>query len=126
MNGYSTLLHQGWTQRGCSRGGGGGGGGTWSRRLEASGASRERVESMRGGGIPCSLDGGPGVLPQIFFKIYVSENAFQAILKPFSPYSITSILSKVRHLNPGGGGGGYSDIFICIRRLGLIFGVLKF
>ena len=48
-----------------------------------------------------------------FFKIYVSENAFQAILKPFFPYSITSILSKVRHSNPReGGGGGYSDIFI--------------
>ena len=34
-----------------------------------------------------------------FYKIYVSENAFQAILKPIFPYSITSILSKVRHSN---------------------------
>ena len=34
-----------------------------------------------------------------FFKIYVSENAFQAILKPIFPYSITSILSKVKHSN---------------------------
>ena len=62
---------------------------------------------MRGGGTPCSLEGGPGDLPRDFFlKIYVSENAFQAILKPFLPYSITSILSKVSHSNPSGGGGG--------------------
>ena len=26
---------------------------------------------------------------------------------------------------PGGGGGGYSDTFICIRRLGLFFGGFK-
>ena len=39
-----------------------------------------------------------------FFKIYVSENAFQAILKPIFSYSITSIL-RVRHSNPRGGGG---------------------
>ena len=37
--------------------------------------------------------------PEFFFKIYVSENAFQAILKLIFPYSITSILSKVRHSN---------------------------
>ena len=60
---------------------------------------------MRGGG---SLEGGWGVLPRNFLKIYVSENAFQAILKPTFPYCITSILSKVRHSNPRG--GGYSDI----------------
>ena len=54
---------------------------------------------------------GSEELPRLFFKIYVSENAFQAILKPSFPYSITSILSKVRHSNPRGGGGGYSDIF---------------
>ena len=29
----------------------------------------------------------------------MSENAFQAILKPIFPHSITSILSKVRHSN---------------------------
>ena len=49
---------------------------------------------------------GSGELPRNFFKIYVSENAFQAILKPSFPYSITSILSTVRHSNPSGGGGG--------------------
>ena len=38
-------------------------------------------------------------LPRKFFKIYVSQNAFQAIFKPIYPYSITSILSKVRHSN---------------------------
>ena len=31
------------------------------------------------------------------------ENAFQAILKPIFSYSMTSILSKVRHSNPMGG-----------------------
>ena len=41
--------------------------------------------------------GGPP--PEFFIKIYVSENAFQAILKPIFPYSITSILIKVRHSN---------------------------
>ena len=56
------------------------------------------------------IEGGPGELPRNFFKIYVSENAFQAILKPSFPYSITSILSKVRHSNPRV--WGYTDIFI--------------
>ena len=65
---------------------------------------------MRGGGTLCSLVGDRGSSPGNFFKIYVSENAFQAILKPFFPYSLTSNLSRVRHPNPGG--GGYSDIFI--------------
>ena len=51
------------------------------------------------------IEGGSGELPRKFFKIYVSENAFQAILKPSFPYSITSILSKVRHSNSRGGGG---------------------
>ena len=55
--------------------------------------------------------------PPDFFLIYVSENPFQAILKPSFPYSITSTLSKVRHSNLR----GYSDIS-CIRRLGLFFG----
>ena len=67
----------------------------------------------RGGG---SLEGASRDLPRSSFKIYVSENAFQAILKPSFPYSITSILSKVRHSNPGGGGGG-TMIFSYIRRL---------
>ena len=47
---------------------------------------------------PLLIGGGSGK----FFKIYVSENAFQVILKPFFPYSITSVLSKVRHSNPNG------------------------
>ena len=50
--------------------------GTSSRRLEPSGASRERGESMRGGETPCSLEGVPEYLPQKSFKIYVPENAF--------------------------------------------------
>ena len=58
----------------------GGGGGNSSQKLEPSGASRERGESMSGG--RGSLEGGSGELPRIFFKIYASENAFQAILKP--------------------------------------------
>ena len=61
-------------------------------------------ESLSGGG--GSLEGGSGDLPRKFFKIYVSENAFQAIFKPSFPYSITSILSKASQSNPGGGGGG--------------------
>ena len=89
----------------------GGRGGTSRPKLEPSGTSRERggEYEWRGG----SLEGGSGELPRKFFKIYVSENAFQAILKPSFPYSITPILSKVRHSNPRGvGGGWYSDIFI--------------
>ena len=54
---------------------------------------------MRGGMNPLSLGGSGGPPPEIFFKIYVSENAFQAILKPIFPYSVTLILSKVRHSN---------------------------
>ena len=67
----------------------------WLRgALEAEALKREPGESMRGGCPP--LIGGD------FFKIYVSEIAFQAILKPFLPYPITSILSKVGHSNPKG------------------------
>ena len=75
-----------------------GGGGTESRGLEPSGESCEG-ESMRGGGVnPLFIRGIRGGLPRIFFKnLCVSENAFQAILKPIFPYFITSILSKVRH-----------------------------
>ena len=61
---------------------------------------------------------GSGGAPRKFFKIYVSENAFQAILKPSFPYSITSILSKVSHSNPRGWG---TLIFSYTRRLGLFF-----
>ena len=60
-----------------------------------------------------------GWKPPLIFKIYVSKNAFQAILKPFFPYSITSILNKVRHSNPRGGGG--TLIFSYIGRLRLSF-----
>ena len=70
-----------------------GGGGTESRSLESSGKGR------KGGGMNPLLLGGSGASPGKFFKIYVSENAFQAILKPIFPYSINSILSKVRHSN---------------------------
>ena len=88
---FSSLRNQGWTQRGCLRGG------TSRRRLEPSGASRERgVEAL------AYWRGVGGCSPWKFFKIYVSENAFQAILKPFFLYSITSVLSKVRHSNPSG------------------------
>ena len=48
------------------------------------------------GGLPFSFWGDWG-LPWNVLKIYVSESAFQAILKPIFPYSITSILSKIRH-----------------------------
>ena len=77
------------------------GGGTESRLLEPSGASRERGESRRGGLTPFLLEGGLGVAPpEFFFKIYVSENTFQAILKPIFPYSITSILSRLDTQTP--------------------------
>ena len=54
---------------------------------------------MIGGTNSLSRGGSGGPPPEFFFKIYVSENAFQAILKPIFPYSVTSILSKVRHSN---------------------------
>ena len=91
---------QGWTQRDCLRGGGGG---TSSRRLEPSGAIWSGGV-WEGGGGRAHWSGVRGSSPEIFFKIYVSENAFQAILKPSFPYSITSILSKVSHSNPRGRG----------------------
>ena len=43
-------------------------------------------------------------------------------MKPFFPYSITSILSKVRHSNPKGG----TLIFSYVRKLRLIFWGSKF
>ena len=57
-------------------------------------AVRGEGDSMRGGFNPPLIRS-----PVKFCKIYVSENAFQAILKPIFPYSITSILSNVRHSN---------------------------
>ena len=49
---------------GCLRGGGA----TSIQRLETSDASRERGESMRGGGTPRLLEGGLGELPRETFK----------------------------------------------------------
>ena len=71
-------------------GGGGGGGGTERRRFEPRPSGFRREFSPRVGG-----EWGSG----FFFEIYVSENAFQAILKLIFPSSIISILSKVRHSN---------------------------
>ena len=68
---------------------GGGGGGAESRSFELIGASHEWGKSMRAGVGP----------PPKKMNIYIFENAFQAILKPIFPYSVTSILSKVRHSN---------------------------
>ena len=42
-------------------------------------------------------------------------------MKPFFPYSITSILSKVRHSNPRMGWGGGTLIFSYIRRFWLFY-----
>ena len=56
----------------------GGGGGTESQSRVAKAASGE---SMRGE-YPLLIREVRGTSPEIFFKIYVSENAFQAILKP--------------------------------------------
>ena len=58
-----------------------------------------RVFTREGDEPPPLIRGVRGGSPGFFFKIYVSENKFQAILKPIFPYSITSILSKVRHSN---------------------------
>ena len=91
------------------------GGGTSSRRLEPSGASRERGEEA----LAHWREGSGGAPPGIFFKIYVSEIAFQAILKPLFPYSITSVLNKVRHSNPC----GVLPIFSHIPRRKLFFAV---
>ena len=49
----------------------------------AAKAARGEGESMRGGLNPLSLGGPGGASAGKFCKIYVSENAFQAILKPF-------------------------------------------
>ena len=74
-------------------------GGTESQTLEPSGASRERGESRRGGN-PLVGGGSGGSSPRKILKIYVSENTFQAILKPILPYSITSILSRLDTQTP--------------------------
>ena len=63
--------------------------GAESRSFELIGASHEWGKSMRAGVGP----------PLEKMKIYISENAFQAILKPIFPYSITLILNKVRYSN---------------------------
>ena len=65
-------LYQGWTQRGCVRGGGGG-------ALKAE-VLNWLAQATSGGRV---LERGldlPGKNEKM--KIYVSENAFQAILKP--------------------------------------------
>ena len=56
------------------------GGGTKSRSLEPSGESREGEYEM--GDEPPVIREFRGAFHGKFFKIYVSENAFQAILKP--------------------------------------------
>ena len=48
---------------------------------------------------PPLIRAGAGASHGNFVTIYVSENAFQAILKPIFLYSITSILTKVRDSN---------------------------
>ena len=75
-----------------------GGGGALKAKVLKRGAKTARGEYERGDEPPL-VRGVRGDSPEIFFKIFVSENAFQAILKPIFPYSITSILSKVRHSN---------------------------
>ena len=68
--------------------------------MKAEVLNGEAKTTMGGGeyerGLPFSFWGVWG-LPWNVLKIYVSESAFQAILKPIFPYSITSILSKIRH-----------------------------
>ena len=85
--------YQGWTQEGCLWGALEAAGLKWSAQSVSGGRVWE------GGGTPRSLN-----LPRNFLKIYVSENAFQAILMPFFPCFITSILIKVRHSNTRGWG----------------------
>ena len=88
---------QGWTQRGRLRG-----------ALQAEDLNRA-AQAVSGVRKPLLIGGGSGgVPPRFFFKIYVSENAFQAIFEALFPYSITSVLSKVRHSNPR---RGTPDIF---------------
>ena len=53
--------------------------------LKAEGLSRA-AKAARAEGLNLPFIGGSGGI----FKIYVSVNAFQAILKPIFPYSITS------------------------------------
>ena len=67
--------------------------------LKAEGLN-QAGESMRGGLYPLSLVGGGRASPGKCFKIYVTENAFQAILKPIFSSSITSILSKFSTQTP--------------------------
>ena len=110
------MFLQCWTQRGRLRGRGGGG---VALQAEDLNRAAQAVIVVRK---PLLIGGARGCSPGKCFKIYVSENAFQAILKPFFPYSITSVLSKVRHSNPS----GIIPIFshICMRKL--FFGVQNF
>ena len=73
---YTTHVQNGLDPEGLLKGGGG----TESQRLEptAQAAMGEEYE---------------GRFDPPLIKIFVSENAFQAIWKPIFPYSITSILS---------------------------------
>ena len=89
---------------------------------EAQAVSRGEYER---GGTSAHWRGVCGSSPGNFLKSKSLRMHSQAILKPFFPYSITSILSKVRHSNPPGGGGG-TLIFSSIRRLGLFLGGSKF
>ena len=70
-----------------------------SRSLEPSGESRQKGGEYKRGLEPPLIRGFRGSPPDFFFKIYVSENAFQAILKPIFSIFYTSILSKVRYSN---------------------------
>ena len=78
-------------------------GGTERRSHEPSGESREGgtrgVREWDEPPPPPLIRGVRGSSPGKKFKIYESEKTFQAILKPIFPFSITSILSKVRHSN---------------------------
>ena len=89
-----SLSKQGWSQRGCLR---------WSPKAkglyQAAQATSIGEGYERGLNPTCIGGGSGGSTLEIFLKINVSKNAFQAILKPIFPYSVTSILSKVRHSN---------------------------
>ena len=79
----------------------GGGGGALKAEVlnRAVKAARWVQEGYERGMNPPLIRGVRGSSPGKKFKIYESEKAFQAILQPIFPFSITSILSKVRHSN---------------------------
>ena len=70
-------------------------------KVEGLNQRHKHGEYERGGGVAAPvIGGGPEEPPMDFFKkIFVSEKTFQAILKSIFPYSITTILRKVRHSN---------------------------